>query len=313
MTQIKEQLQKLEVTEKENAARQTSVKSQIAQITTEYEMKEAELKQVSQREQERLETNRSQYREQITKIEELLSNLDGSLYQWLTENAEGWEETIGKVVDEERILYAGGLEPQFVKAASDGLFGVKLNLDNIDAVHRTPDDYRTEKKHLEEQLQQTNRELTQLPVTLQEDISKLGKKYAVQLNPLRQQATLLKVEEEQIPVKRQDLQNQQHKLEMEEQDLIAQEKEMRERAFNEALLKVQAEKKFARRKRLRIKRNSKTLIQPSTKPQKPLTKNCVHSRCCRTKKRPLEIKSSMLKCLNLTNSRKQNWQERAWM
>lgn len=44
VTQIKEQLQKLEVTEKENAARQTAVKSQIAQITTEYEMKEAELK-----------------------------------------------------------------------------------------------------------------------------------------------------------------------------------------------------------------------------------------------------------------------------
>lgn len=270
VTQIKEQLQKLEVTEKENAARQTAVKSQIAQITTEYEMKEAELKQVSQREQERLETNRSQYREQITKIEELLSNLDGSLYQWLTENAEGWEETIGKVVDEERILYAGGLEPQFVKAASDGLFGVKLNLDNIDAVHRTPDDYRTEKKHLEEQLQQTNRELTQLPVTLQEDISKLGKKYAVQLNPLRQQATLLKVEEEQIPVKRQDLQNQQHKLEMEEQDLIAQEKEMRERAFNEALLKVQAEKEVREAKEAKNKKELKDLDTAFNKTSKAL-------------------------------------------
>ncbi len=270
VTQIKEQLQKLEVTEKENAARQTAVKSQIAQITTEYEMKEAELKQVSQREQERLETNRSQYREQITKIEELLSNLDGSLYQWLTENAEGWEETIGKVVDEERILYAGGLEPQLVKAASDGLFGVKLNLDNIDAVHRTPDDYRTEKKHLEEQLQQTNRELTQLPVTLQEDISKLGKKYAVQLNPLRQQATLLKVEEEQIPVKRQDLQNQQHKLEMEEQDLIAQEKEMRERAFNEALLKVQAEKEVREAKEAKNKKELKDLDTAFNKTSKAL-------------------------------------------
>ena len=270
VTQIKEQLRKLEVTEKENAERQTAVKSQIAQITTEYEMKEAELKQVSQREQERLETNRSQYREQITKIEELLSNLDGSLYQWLTENAEGWEETIGKVVDEERILYAGGLEPQFVKAASDGLFGVKLNLDNIDAVHRTPDDYRTEKKHLEEQLQQTNRELTQLPVTLQEDISKLGKKYAVQLNPLRQQATLLKVEEEQIPVKRQDLQNQQHKLEMEEQDLIAQEKEMRERAFNEALLKVQAEKEVREAKEAKNKKELKDLDTAFNKTSKAL-------------------------------------------
>ena len=270
VTQIKEQLQKLEVTEKENAAQQTAVKSQIAQITTEYEMKEAELKQGSQREQERLETNRLQYREQITKIEELLSNLDGSLYQWLTENAEGWEETIGKVVDEERILYAGGLEPQLVKAASDGLFGVKLNLDNIDAVHRTPDDYRTEKKHLEEQLQQTNRELTQLPVTLQEDISKLGKKYAVQLNPLRQQATLLKVEEEQIPVKRQNLQNQQHQLKMEEQELIAQEREIRERAFNEALLKVQAEKDAREAKETKNKKELKDLDTAFNKSSKAL-------------------------------------------
>ena len=241
MVRVKGQLQQLETAEKENTAQQTAVKSQIAQLTTEYEMKEAELKQAVQREQERLEESRTQYREQIAKIEALLSHLNGSLYQWPTQNVDGWEDTIGKVVDEERILYADGLEPQ-LSAASDTLFGVKLNLDNIDAVHRTPDDYREEKRHLEEQLQQTNRQLTQLPITLQEDISRLGKKYAVLFNPLRPQATLLKVEEEQIPVKRQNLQNQQHKLEMEEQELIAQEKEIRERAFNEALLKVQAEK-----------------------------------------------------------------------
>ena len=270
MTQIKEQLQKLEVTEKENVAQQTAIKSQIAQITTEYEMKEAELKKASLREQERMETLRTQCREQITNIEDLLSHFDGSLYQWLTENAEGWENTIGKVVDEERILYAGGLEPRLEKATSDGLFGVKLNLDNIDVVHRTPDDYRTEKKHLEEQLQQTNRELTLLPVTLQEEISKLGKKYAVQLNPLRQQATLLKVEEEQIPVKRQNLQNQQHQLEMEELELIAQEKEIRERTFNEALLKVQAEKDARETKEAKNKKELKDLDTAFNKSSKAL-------------------------------------------
>ena len=255
---IKEQLQQLEVTEKENAAQQTAAKSQIDQLTAEYEMKEAELKQATQREQERLEASRVQHKEQISKIDELLSHLDGSLYQWLTENADGWEDTIGKVVDEERILYAGGLKPQLGEV-SDSIFGVKLNLDNIDAVHRSPDDYRAEKKRLEERLQQVNRELTQLPITLQENISKLGKKYAVRLNPLRQQATLLKVEEEQIPVKRQDLQNQQHGLEMEEQDLIAQEKTIRERAFNDALLKVQAEKDAREAKETKNKKELKDL------------------------------------------------------
>ena len=270
IARIKELLQQLDVTEKENTAQQTAVRSQIAQVTTEYEMKEAELNQASQRDQERLVENRTQCKEQIAKIEALLSHLDGSLYQWLTENAEGWEDNLGKVVDEERILYAEGLEPQLNTETSDSIFGVKLNLDNIDAVHRTPDDYSEERKRLEEQLQQTNRQLTQLPINLQENISKLGKKYAVQLNPLRQQATLLKVEEEQIPVKRQDLQNQQHKLVMEEQELIAQEKGIRERAFNEALLKVQAEKEARDVKETKNKKELKDLDTAFNKSSKAL-------------------------------------------
>lgn len=106
---------------------------------------------------------------------------------------------------------------------------------------------------MEKQLQQLNRQLSQLPVNLQENISKLGKKYGASLNPLRQKATQLKVEKEQIPVKRQNLQNKQHELEMEEQELIEQEKAKRKRAYNVALLHVESEKKHERRKRLRIK------------------------------------------------------------
>ena len=264
-----DQLQQLDVTAKENVAQQTAVKSQISQITAEYEMRETELKQMSLREQERLERSRTQYREQIAKIDDLLTHLDGSLYQWLCENAEGWEDTIGKIVDEERILYAQGLEPR-LDVASDSLFGIKLSLDNIDFVHRTPDEYRAQKKTLEEQVLQMNRQLLQLPVTLQEDISKLGKKYAIHLNPLRQQATLLKVEEDQIPVKRQNLQNQQHKLEMEEQEVIAKEKEIREHTFNEALLKVQAEKEAREQKEAKNKKELKDLDSVFNKSSKAL-------------------------------------------
>lgn len=66
--QVDEQLQQLNLREKENAAQQISVKSQIAQITAEYEMKETEIKQTSQREQEHLEADRTQVRMQIEKL-----------------------------------------------------------------------------------------------------------------------------------------------------------------------------------------------------------------------------------------------------
>lgn len=252
------QLLQLNMDEKENDAQQMTVKSQIAQITSEYEMKETELKQASDREQERLETDRTICRERISKISNLLAHLDGSLYQWLCEHTEGWEDTIGKVVDDERILYAQGLEPE-AAGQSESLFGIKLNLDHIDAVHHTPNEYMDEKKELEKQLQQLNRQLSQLPVTLQENISKLGKKYGASLNPLRQKATKLKVEEEQIPVKRQNLQNKQHELEMEEQELIEQEKAKRERAFNVALLHVQSEKEARENKEAKNKKDLKDL------------------------------------------------------
>ncbi len=267
--QVAEQLQQLGLDEKENAAQQTAVKSQTDLISAEYEMKETELKQSSGREQERLEGIRAQQREQIAKINDLLSHLDGSLYHWLCENAEGWEETIGKVVDEERILYAGDLEPQ-LGTDSDNLFGIKLNLDNIDSVHRTPDEYRAEKNALEEQVLQINRQLEQLPASLQEEISKLRKKYAALLNPLRQKAALLSVEEGQIPVKRQNLQNQQHKLEMEELELVAKEKETREHAFNDALLKVQAEKDEREKKEVKNKKELKDLDSNFNKSTKAL-------------------------------------------
>ena len=266
---VNEQLQQLKLEEKENAAQQTAVKSQMAQITAEYEMKENELKQSSEREQERLDGNLVQYRDKIAKIDDLLAHLDGSLYQWLCDNVSRWEDTLGKVVDEERILYAQGLEPQLT-SASDSLFGIKLNLDNIDSVHRTPDDYRMEKKTLEEQVQQINRQLMQLSITLQENTSKLGKKYALLLKPLRQDATLLKVEEKQIPVKRQDLQNKQHKLEMEEQELISQEKEARERIFNDALLKVQAEKENREKHEIKNKKELKDIDSSFNKSSKAL-------------------------------------------
>ena len=204
-------------------------------------MKEAELKQVSLQEQKRLENDRTICRNEIARINDLLSHLDDSLYHWLCENAEGWEDTIGKVVDEERILYAQGLEPK-LDYKTDNLFGVKLNLENIEPTHRTPDEYRAEKKKLEERLQLLNRQLSQLPITLQEEISKLGKKYGNLLKPLRQETTQLRVEADQIPTKRQDLQNQRHKLEMEEQEIISSEQELRMRAFNDTTLKVEAEK-----------------------------------------------------------------------
>ena len=269
MKHVDEQLLQLDSTEKTIVLEQKSVKSQIDRISAEYEMKEREMRQAFRRDKERLEADRRQVREQIARIGELLSRLDGSLYKWLCENKKGWENTIGKVVDEERVLYAQGFDPQ-PDAASDSLFGVRLNLDNIASVHRTPDDYRAEKKNLEEHDRLIGTQLVQSDKNLQDESSKLTKKYTALLNPLRQETTALRVREGQIPAERQNLQNLRHKLEMEEQRLIADEKEIRERSFNEALLKVQSEKDARTKNEEKHKKELKELDAVFNKSSKAL-------------------------------------------
>jgi len=269
MRLVAEDLQQLVVQEKENAARQIAVKSQMEQLQKEYEMLTAELKSASEKQIEKLEAEKSQLKESLSKIEQLLSHLNGSLYEWLTKHAEGWEETIGKVVDEERILYAQGLEPA-LDSTAEGLFGVHLNLENVPSTHRTPDEYRREKQNLEVRLKQVNREQSLLPVTLDEDTAKLSKKYSEKLNPLRQEYTRLRVEAEQIPVKRQNLQNRKHALEMEEQELVAAEHEVRQRAYNEALLQVQAEREAREKRDAKYQKELKELDASYSKEVKEL-------------------------------------------
>ena len=143
-------------------------------------------------------------------------------------------------MDEERILYAQGLDPTFSTSTED-LFGINLNLENVISTNRTPDELLREKQLLEEQLQDVIKQLNQLPITLKNDSQKLEKKFSERIKPLREERTRLKVECDQIPTKRQTLENQKHAIEMEEQELISEEKAKRQRAFNDALLQVKAE------------------------------------------------------------------------
>lgn len=78
------------------------------------------------------------------------------------------------------------------------------------------------------------------------------------------------MEEEQIPGKRQELQIQRHKLEMEEQEEIDRETEVRQRACNDAVLKVQSEKEAREKNELKNRKELKDLDSAFDKASKAL-------------------------------------------
>lgn len=74
----------------------------------------------------------------ITGEQELLDRSKGSLCEWLDENVEGWKENIGKVVDEKTVLYHTALSPRLTPSSDTSLFGVDIDLEEIDKEVRTP-------------------------------------------------------------------------------------------------------------------------------------------------------------------------------
>jgi hypothetical protein len=89
----------------------------------------------------------------IATIDGKLQKNKESLYGWLTEHVPGWEHNIGKVIDEDRVLFQAGLSPVLdTNASADSIFGLKIDLTEVAKNVKTVADYEQEKL----QLQQSN-------------------------------------------------------------------------------------------------------------------------------------------------------------
>ena len=180
-----------------------------------------------------------QLQEELAKTEKLLSRWRGSLYEWLTFNKPGWEDTIGKVVDEENVLYAQGLAPEVAEEGT--LFGVCLNLGAIPLHHRTPDEYRHLQKEQQETVSAKKKVLVDLEQEKEQHIESIRKLYKGKLSDMRQQETTISVQLQQIPQKKKDAETRLRQLEQKEQQLIAEEREKRTHAYNDARLNLERE------------------------------------------------------------------------
>ena len=207
----KEDISKLYVQEKDLNSQLVVARNDLKALRGEGEMKQEQTKIEFARKQEALQTELSQLQEELSKTEETLARWKGSLYEWLTQNKAGWEDNIGKVVDEQQVLYAQGLDPEL--SADGNLFGISLNLNAIPVHHRTPDEYRSLQKQQQEAIAVKKKEWSDLQQQCEKELESISKSYKGKLSELQQQETNLRVRVEQIPLKIKDAETQLHQLE----------------------------------------------------------------------------------------------------
>ena len=178
---------------------------EIKQLRQECEWKVKELKWEFQAKMESVRKERSTIEEQLQTLDALIEKRKGSLCEWLEKNKSDWQETIGKVADEELVLYNNELQPQLVNKEST-LFGISLNLAAIERSVRTPEEMKQERDRQQTTRQLCTDRLTRLAEEVEEAVSSLEKKYSKQIHGILEEQHLMEAERMQIPAKLKNLQ-----------------------------------------------------------------------------------------------------------
>ena len=209
-----------------------TTEAKINQLQTVYDKQEAEITADCKNKIDAKQQEMDEVAAKIAEIDGLLNRTKGSLYEWLEENKRDWEQNIGKVVNEESVLYQTGLHPQ--KDDGTSLFGVKLDLIDLPLSVRKPTQLKEERDELEGNLRSLQTDKKALTEQQEKLINELKRRVAPKMRELREQKSYHETELRVIPQKQKAL-----KLKQEDYATKAQqEKEERAKLLNTRLQEV---------------------------------------------------------------------------
>ena len=181
---------------------------EIDRIVNEVVMQRKELEVTCEKDVTTIQNDIQQITLEIEKLADMLSRQKGSLLEWLGENVSGWEENIGRVLDEDAVLYNTSLNPQLA-GSSDNIYGVKIDTDNIEKTIKTPDELKAQKVSLELKIEELNKKTGLRRQQLESDTAELERKPSVRLKQLRMEKMAVDAEYHQIPRRIELLQKEQ--------------------------------------------------------------------------------------------------------
>lgn len=199
-----EKLKGYDLREQELNGLVSTLEANISKLQTEYEKQEADIKSDYKIQLDAKQQEVDSVSAKIADIDGLLARTKGSLYEWLEENKRDWERNIGKVINEECVLYQTGLHPTMDNGAS--LFGVKLDLTDMPVSVRKPTQLKEEKAELEASLRLLKKELASLLEQQSKHIEELKRQFTPKLKEMRYQKSAYETELRTIPQNRKAIQ-----------------------------------------------------------------------------------------------------------
>lgn len=183
--QLKEEISAIEQLKNESKSKSFESQKEIESLKKEWGFEEKEIERQHTNSISVVKNKQTGFTDEIKKVKEKIDNQKDSLYGWLNENYQNWENTIGKVVDEELVLFNNDLQPKLTEKDNTSLFGLDINLSAIPKRVKSIDDYNSDIKAIELKIENCDRELLHFAEKRDNELKNLKLKFRKKINPLK--------------------------------------------------------------------------------------------------------------------------------
>ncbi len=153
------------------------VENENSTLKTQWELKEQKIQADTDRQKNDNQERIRQLLERIAAIRSRIENSKDSLYGWLNREYPDWENSIGKIIDEDDVLFQSGLSPRKTDLAPDSFYGVQIDLDEIKKEVKTVADYENEMASFQKEIEAVKAQNHEEDKRLAEQQEGLKRKY----------------------------------------------------------------------------------------------------------------------------------------
>lgn len=164
----------------------TNATNETKTIRKEWELEVKEVERYTELNVEKENDAQEKKIEQINAIEIKIKQSKSSLYGWLNDTIPNWANTIGKVIDEDNVLFNTELNPTLVDNKSTNLFGVEINLNALESRVKTVKEYNQEIEEFKNSIAEIKKTISRFYEEKETKLQKLKTKFNKKLKELKE-------------------------------------------------------------------------------------------------------------------------------
>jgi hypothetical protein len=187
---LESELNELRTATYKNKSERAIKQNNVATIQREWENIESKLKASLSNRANQTNNEIIRIKNEIREIEGKLNIQHDAFYGFLEKNVKDWHQTIGKVVNE-KILFRSDITPEVKEATANTLYGISLNLENVEVVSKSIEEYQFEKNEKLTQIRDLEESLSQFTVTNTEEKMLAADRFGKQAGELKEDIKVL--------------------------------------------------------------------------------------------------------------------------